>query len=336
MVILTVFGAIAGVVYISFVVTLIRRLAPPPGHSGLQHIVETWKEPDANGAFKFDWRDDFSRDIIPKNCHSHNDYWRAVPLYAALAAGCVSIEADLWLTEDEELLVSHSWNSAKPERTLRSLYLDPLTNIFENRNVSVASTEDKETGLFDSDPNASTILLIDFKKDGHEIWPVLLSQLQPLRDRNWLTYYDGEKLVQGPLTIVGTGKTPFDLVQQNSTDRFIFFDAPLLSISDAQYNTTNSYYASTNLKAAIGWVWLNRLSKGQVGKLDQQIKAAEEKGLKSRYWDTPAWPIKLRNNIWAQLMDLGAGMLNVDDLVSATRWNWNWCTVGGITLCGNS
>ncbi|KAJ4377800.1 Altered inheritance of mitochondria protein 6 [Neocucurbitaria cava] len=330
-------------VYISFVTTLIRRLAPPPGHSGLQHIVETWKEPDSNGAFKFDWRDDISRDIVPKNCHSHNDYWRRVPLYEALAAGCVSIEADVWLTEDKELLVSHSWQSTTKERTLRSLYLDPLTNIFENRNVSAASTDDKQTGMFDSDPNTSTILLIDFKTDGHELWPVVLSQLQPFRDKNWLTYYDGEKLIQGPLTIVGTGNTPFDLVQQNSTDRFIFFDAPLLSLSSSsdgdKYNTTNSYYASTNMKAAIGRIWphtTHKLSSKQVDTIQSQIKAAEDKGLKSRYWDTPPWPIALRDNVWSTLMDAGVGMLNVDDLVSASRWNWGWCVVAGIALCGNS
>ncbi|CAO2648023.1 Nn.00g089450.m01.CDS01 [Neocucurbitaria sp. VM-36] len=333
---LTIFGVLAGVVYISFVTTLIRRLAPPPGHSGLQHIVETWKEPDSIGAFEFDWRDDFSRDIVPKACHSHNDYWRRVPLYEALAAGCVSIEADVWLTEDQELLVSHSWESTTKERTLRSLYLDPLTNIFENRNVSAASTADKQIGLFDSDPNTSTILLIDFKTDGHELWPAVLSQLQSLRDKNWLTYYDGEKMNQGPLTIVGTGNTPFDLVQQNSTNRFIFFDAPLLSASDAKYNSTNSYYASTNLKAAIGRIWMNKLSTKQVDTINSQVEVAEEKGLKSRYWDTPAWPIGLRNSVWGTLMEAGVGMLNVDDLISATRWNWGWCVVAGIALCGNS
>jgi hypothetical protein len=35
-------------------------------------------------------------------------------------------------------------------------------------------------------------------------------------------------------------------------------------------------------------------------------------------------------------MRAGVGMLNVDDLVSATRWNWGWCVVAGIALCGNS
>lgn len=311
-------------------------MSPPPDHSGIHSVVEHWQEPDSNGAYKFEWRDDFSRDIVPKSCHSHNDYWRRVPLYNALAAGCVSIEADIWLTDDGELFVSHSWESTTQHRTLRSLYLDPLTNIFDKRNATVASETVKEVGVFDADPTVSTILLIDFKSDGHKTWPVLMEQLQSLRDKDWLTYYDGEVLRQGPLTIVGTGNTPFDLIQQNSTSRVVFFDAPLLSISEAQYNTTNSYYASVDLKKAIGHIWLNRLSAKQVDTLTDQINAADAKGLKSRYWDEPRWPISLRDKVWLKLTELNVGMLNVDDLVSATRWNWNWCVVAGLALCVNS
>ena len=95
-------------VYTHLITALLHKLAPPPNHSGLQHIIENWRAPDGNGAYEFAWRDDFSRDIVPKKCHSHNDYWRPVPLYSALAAGCTSVEADVWLAENGELLVSHS------------------------------------------------------------------------------------------------------------------------------------------------------------------------------------------------------------------------------------
>lgn len=273
---------------------------------------------------------------MPKNCHSHNDYWRSVPLYEALSAGCVGIEADIWLTDDRELLVSHSWRSTKRERTLRSLYLDPLTNILTQRNVSLASTEDKEVGMFDADPNASTVLLIDFKNDGRKIWPVLLEQLQPLREKGWLTYFDGARLVKGPLTVVGTGNTPFDLVKENNTNRFVFYDAPLDEISNPAYTEENSYYASVQMKKAIGHIWLNQLTSGQVDTIKKHIKAAADKGLKSRYWSTPSWPISLRDKVWFTLTENDVGMLNVDDLVSATRWNWNWCVVAGLNLCGHS
>ena len=322
--------------YIALVSVLIQRLAPPLGYSGLQDVVEHWREPDGGGRYKFEWRSDFSRDIIPKNCHSHNDYWRRAPLYSALAVGCVSIEADIWLTAGNELLVGHSWRSTMQHRTLRSLYLDPLINILDKLNVTVASEHIKEAGVFDIDPTVSTVLLIDFKSDGHKTWPVLLEQIQPLRNRDWLTYYDGSVLHRGPLTIVGTGNTPFNLVQQNPTDRYVFFDAPLLSVAEVQYNTTNSYYASVDMKKAIGYIWFNRLSAKQVEKLAGHIHDADAKGLKSRYWGEPRWPISLRDKVLFKLTELGVGILNVDDLTSATRWNWNWCVIAGLTLCGNS
>lgn len=38
-----------------------------------------------------------ARDIPSKRIHSHNDYWRDVPLYTALSHGVTSVEADVWL-----------------------------------------------------------------------------------------------------------------------------------------------------------------------------------------------------------------------------------------------
>lgn len=49
----------------------------------------------------------------------------------------------------------------------------------------------------------------------------------------------------------------------------------------------------------------------------RQIQAAHGKGLKARYWDTPAWPKSLRNHIWDVLWREGADALNVDDLKGA-------------------
>jgi hypothetical protein len=258
-----------------------------------------------------------------------------VPLYSALAAGCTSVEADVWLTEDRELLVSHSWKTTTRPRTLKNLYLDPLTWIFTQRNVSQASELTREVGVFDADSDATVVLLIDFKNDGYAIWPVLQAQLQPLRDRKWLTYYDGKTMYQGPLTVVGTGNIPLELVQSSLTNRVVFFDAPLLSVSagNTNFNSTNSYYASASLNDAIGKIWFNRLSAEQERNLKTQIGMVQEIGLQSRYWDTPGWPISLRDMVWFKLTELGVGMLNVDDLVSATKWNWHQCIVAGLTLC---
>ena len=196
--------------------------------------------------------------------------------------------------------------------------------------------EPRETGIFEADPNAAVILLIDFKQDGHETWPLVHSQLQPFYKSGWLTHFNGSDVVPGPVTVVGTGNTPFDLVTANNTSRYIFFDAPLTDVSNPKYTTENSYYASTSLKSLIGYTWLNRLSGKQVDTIKDRIQAAAAKGLKSRFWNTPTWPISLRDKVWFTLMENGVGMLSVDELWSATRWNWNWCVVAGLSLCGTS
>jgi hypothetical protein len=82
----------------------------------------------------------------------------------------------------------------------------------------------EEAGVFEIDPNAAFILMLDFKTDGHDLWPVVLSQLEPLRRRGWLTYFNGIDIVPGPVTVVGTGNTSFDFVVDDSSHRYVFFE----------------------------------------------------------------------------------------------------------------
>lgn len=168
-------------------------------------------------------------------------------------------------------------------KALRSIYLDPFANILDKQNVTVASADTKEVGVIDADPTVTTVLLIDFKNDGHKTWPILLDQLQSLRDRDGLTYCDSSALHQGPSTVVKTRNTSFELVRQNSSTRFVLFDALLLSISDEQHDTTDSYYVSVQMKKMTGLLWLDNLSTKQVDKLAEQIHGADARGLKSRY-----------------------------------------------------
>lgn len=86
-----------------------------------------------------EWKTDFSYSAIPKPCHSHNDYWRPYPLFSALVAGCTSVEADVWLSDDgswNRLFVGHDPRSFSPARTLRSMYLDPLLAILDAENTA--------------------------------------------------------------------------------------------------------------------------------------------------------------------------------------------------------
>jgi hypothetical protein len=297
------------------------------------YAEEAAKEP-------FHWPTDATRDIVPVACHSHNDYWRKVPLFSAITAGCTGVEADVWLIDDK-LYVGHKMSALTESRTLESLYVNPLVDLLDKQNPITPFHPRKDVppnGVFDTDPRQSLILLIDFKTNGDNTWPHVVSQLSPLRDRGYLSYYDSVGVVKGPITVVATGNAPFDRLIANSTYRDIFFDAPLDKISgDVQqqssfqhestsaaekYDLTNSYYASVSYKKAVGYPVFFEITLTQRARIRAQIEAAHRRGLKVRYWNTPSWPRSLRNHIWTVLEREGADYLNVDDLKSATTKDW--------------
>ena len=292
---------------------------------------------------------DFSQDIIPIPCHSHNDYWRHVPLYDALAAGCTSVEADVWLSGND-LFVGHLQKSLTKERTLESLYIDPIVSILTKQNTpsqvinsngtsSANSSPDPAqlNGIFETSPETPLTLLIDMKTDGTSTFPAVLEHLEPLRSRGWLTHFNGTAVVPGLITVVGTGNTPFDLLITNGTYRDIFYDAPLEEfwgddptpiqnyeqlLTGEKYNSDNSYYASVSFQKEIGNLWHGMLTPQQVLKIRGQIEGAKSRGLKARYWDTPTWPVGRRDHVWDVLMREGVGSLNVDDLEAAKERDW--------------
>ena len=301
--------------------------------NGIEMIVSRWGLPSPSSQQALtNWPTDFSRDITPTPCHSHNDYWRKVPLYDALAAGCTGVEADVWLDphKPNELRVGHTRKSLTAARTLTSLYINPLLTILNNQNTpasatAVATHNTKKVGVFNSSPNTSLTLLIDLKTSSKDTFPVVIKLLQPLLEAGYLTTWTRDKgLIRGPITVVGTGNT--DVISiispENSSPRIVFFDAPLPALSsltptplDLQYSSNNSYYASVSFDAEIGKPWLGMMTPGQVVKVRQQIQGAKERGLVSRYWDTPSWPVRAKEGVWRVLETEGVGMLSVDDLV---------------------
>src|SRR4051812_271101 len=86
------------------------------------------------------------------HAHAHNDYEHPRPLLDALDAGFCSVEADIYLV-DGKLLIAHNHKDVRPDRTLQSLYLDPL------RERAKANGGRVYRG------GPSVVLLIDFKDD---------------------------------------------------------------------------------------------------------------------------------------------------------------------------
>jgi hypothetical protein len=204
-------------------------------------ILHRWLSASAATVGIGHWVSDATRDIHPVQCHSHNDYWRDAPLFDAIRAGCASVEADIWHQYDD-LYVGHRKFQLHPDRTLRSLYINPLIDLLEKQNErqcdpligcpSRSPSDGPLAGVFSADPDLPLILLVDFKTSAEPTWRKLQAQLAPLRERNLITYFNGTAVVPGPVVVVGTGNAVFANVTSSNGYREIFYDAPLEKLAD--------------------------------------------------------------------------------------------------------
>ncbi|KAI9640161.1 Altered inheritance of mitochondria protein 6 [Ciborinia camelliae] len=226
-----VFGGISGlgILLILLLINLILGAATLLWAHDIDDVLKNWGK-SGTGTEDLAWYPtDFTRDINPIPCHSHNDYWRRVPLFDALRVGCTGVEADVWLF-DNDLYVGHNTAALQRNRTFQSLYINPLVDILKRQNPTTDFYNGSSHGVFDADDGKSLILLVDVKTGGEETWPWVLEQLEPLRKRGWLSYMENDTLHTRPITVVGTGNTPFDILTKNSTYRDAFFDSPLESM----------------------------------------------------------------------------------------------------------
>jgi hypothetical protein len=293
----------------------------------------------------------FLHNANPVPVHSHNDYTRRIPLFEALASGCISIEADVHLVRGD-LLVSHSSKGLHKKNNLRTMYLEPLQRMLEAQNRNLSVHNGSWSGSFNRDTQQTVVLLVDQKTSGLDTFTELHSQLQSLRELDYLTHWNGTEKVMRPLTIVATGKTPFDSVAAlDSTHRNIFGDAHLEALPSAlddfatnpptfRYNQSNSHYASTQFRNAI---FLRPLDKDNYpqqilstprGKdlTATQTEQAAARGLLTRYWDAPTSPPNLRDSVWRWLVDANVGVINMDDMGVVRDRTSGWGRVRALTV----
>lgn len=262
---------------------------------------------------------DLTQGIVPKAFHSHNDYWRPIPFYSALSAGAVSVEADVWLYNGT-LHVGHEEGALTDERTFDSLYVQPILSVLRAQNPNSSFlTAPTRNGVYDTDGGQTLFLFVDVKTEGETTFPYVVEALQPLRSAGYLSYYNGTAVTQGPVTVIGTGNTPLNQVQNigNVTHpRDYFYDAPIPTLGTTFSNITAdvSPIASTDFAVQFGNVRNETFNATQLSLLESQIATAHAKGIAVRYWDQPGWPISTRNAIWRTLWNAGVDLLNVDDL----------------------
>lgn len=181
---------------------------------------------------------EFKTEGKPVECISRYTRSHADPFHFAMASGCTGVEVDLWLHENN-ILVGNSVTGLDADNTLSHVYLEPLLKAIEHQNKGHTPNDNGEKdaprGVFADDPSKSFILLLNFKTTPNWLWPHLVSQLVALRERDYLTYHSGSEIVQRPVTVVLTGRAPFDLIRGDRAVRDIFFDASLeeLALNDS-------------------------------------------------------------------------------------------------------
>jgi hypothetical protein len=224
--------------------------------------------------------------------HAHNDYAHPRPLLDALEQGFCSVEADIYL-EGGKLLVGHDKKDLKPERTLTSLYLEPLWQRVKANRGSVY-------------PEATPLtLLVDIKTDGVRVYAALKEVLRPYVPM--LTRFENGKIQRRAITIILSGDRPREVL---AAERY------RLAALDGRPDDLGK-----NLPVALfpliseSWFTLFKwYGSGLMGATDRQklsllIEQAHGEGRTIRFWAAPDNPTG-----WEVCWRAGVDYLNTDKL----------------------
>ncbi len=234
--------------------------------------------------------------VIPLiNAHSHNDYSR-IPLFPALEHGFMSIEADILLIEDD-LYVGHDMPGANQRITLPDLeesYLYPLDSVVRANDGQIYANTDEPV-----------LLMIDIKTDAKATYEVLNDQLLDYRDM--LTYWEGDKVHEGPILIFISGNRDFEGIT-NEEMRFVALDGRPGDLGKG-YSTAMMPVISEDFAKVCKWNGKGEIKPKEFEKIKVLADKTHAEGKRLRLWATPEG-----EHVWKMLLEAGVDILNADDL----------------------
>jgi hypothetical protein len=237
--------------------------------------------------------------IVPlTHAHAHNDYEHTRPLFEALENGFCSVEADVFLV-DGKLLVGHTRSSLKPDRTLESLYLDPLR------------LRAKANGgrIYPGGP--SVFLLVDVKSNAKETCEALLKVLDHYDDLLSVTR-DG-RFEPRAVTVVVSGNCHRETISAPGVRRAGIDGRPSDLDSDAPVDQIP--WVSESWRQLFRWRGEGPIPEEEKTKLRDFTAKAHRHGRLVRFWATPENPA-----LWKELRADGVDLLNTDRLADLRRF----------------
>jgi len=226
------------------------------------------------------------RQYTMAQAHSHNDYERATPFYAAASLQFGSIEADVHL-KDGVIYVAHDASAITPFRTFKEMYLQPVLRQFE---------------LYNGQPYADGApmqLLIDLKTAGTPTLQALQELLLPYRK-----YFD-RSTNPSAVKLVLSGNLP-PMEDWHKYDPIFFFDGRPDSVYPAALQPRIAM-VSVDFHAYSSWNGKGTLVPDELAKVTQVINKAHEQGYAFRFWGAPS-----SRSAYYKLMDLGADWIGTD------------------------
>lgn len=237
-----------------------------------------------------------------RQAHAHNDYDHRRPLFDALAYGFTSIEADVILKKDT-LFVAHDPEDIRSERTLQTLYLDPLYELFQKNGKAIY-------------PGWPTLyLMIDIKSDADSTYHILHPLLSAYREM--VTTWEGPTKNEKAVTVILSGNRPVDLLKKSSL-RFAALDGRLENLQDdsAEYFP----WISESWTSHFEWRGVGEMSEDEKAKLSDIVQRAHRNGQLVRFWSTDFTPLAAHLAMWDMLLANGVDLINTDDLKGLSNY----------------
>lgn len=218
--------------------------------------------------------------------HAHNDYRRDPPFVLAHKSGAASIEADIFL-RDNELKVAHSSIELKSAPTLRDAYILPLAEIFEKNGGSVRA-------------NSGQILclLVDIKSEARPTLDRLIELLSEYPE----VFDPSRNPLAVRVVISGNRPPPREFSQYPS---FIFFDGAALDYGPGELEKI--FMISFRWNRYSSWKGRGALSEKDRRRINETIEAVHALGKPLRFWGSPDNP-----ETWRLFAEMGIDYINTD------------------------
>jgi hypothetical protein len=233
-----------------------------------------------------------------RQAHAHNDYLHTRPLLDALDQVFGSVEADIFL-QDGQLLIGHEAKDLQPQRTLESLYLQPLRDRIKAHHDNVYG---KDFPFY---------LLIDVKTSANETYEVLDQTLHRYADM--LSVWRNDRFEPKAVTVILSGNRAREMIVKQKV-RYVGIDG---RPEDLDTDATASLvpWISARWGQLFKWNGDGPLPADERDKLIDLVTRAHKRGQQVRFWATPE-----KETVWKELLEQHVDLINTDDLAGLRQF----------------